>query len=143
MSSSPDSMPPPQPVPDARTLPYWEHAGRGELAISRCSSCAEWHFPPPEFCRECGSADFEYVTLSGRGSVYTFIIQHHRVAPGFAAALPYAIALVTPDEAPEVRLLGRVVDTPIGAVKIGKPAQVVFVDHKGGDFTIPCWRIVG
>ena len=75
--------------------------------------------------------------------MYSFIVQHHRVAPGFAEELPYVIALVTPDEAPGVRLLGRVVDTPHEAVKIGKPAQVVFVDHAGGDFTIPCWRVVG
>lgn len=135
-------MPPPQPAPDAATRPYWEHARSGELAISRCASCGEWDFPPNEFCRKCGSDEHEWVTLSGDGNVYTFLIQHHPVAPGFDNERPYAIAMVTPDEAPGVRLLGRVVDTPLEAVAIGKRARAVFVHQEGGDYTIPCWQLV-
>ena len=140
--SSASITPPPQPAPDATTAPYWEYAARGELAITRCDACGEWHFPPTEFCRKCGSSEHRYVKLSGRGTVFSFIVQHHAVAPGFEAKRPYAIALVNPEEAPDVRLLGRVVDTPLDAVKIGRRAEVVFVDHEGGDFKIPCWRIV-
>lgn len=137
-----DTLPPPQPLPDEATAPYWEHARNGELAITRCTSCSEWHFPPNEFCRKCGSREYEYAKLSGNGTVYTFIIQHHPVAPGFDDQRPYAIAMVNPDEAPDVRLLGRVVDTPLEAVGIGKRAWVVFQRHEGGDYTIPCWQVI-
>lgn len=141
MTKAVETMPPPQPLPDAVTKPYWDHAAKGELAVPQCQSCGGWQFPPIEFCRRCGSKDFAYKTLSGKGTVYTYLIEHHKVAPGFDDLLPYAIAIITPDEAPNVRLIGRIVDTPLDQIAIGKHAEAVFVDHPGGDFKITVWRL--
>jgi uncharacterized OB-fold protein len=69
-------------------------------------------------------------------------VQHHAVAPGFEGERPYAIALVNPVEAAKIRLLGRIVETPLENLRNGKRVKVVFVAHKGGDFKVPCWRVV-
>jgi uncharacterized OB-fold protein len=134
--ASQPAAPPPQPLPDAASRPYWEHTARGELAFPRCQTCGTWHSTPIEFCRKCGGAS-AYETVSGEATVYTFLVQHHKVAPGFDDLRPYVVALVSPKEAPELRVVTRLVDVAPGEVKIGMPVKVRFVDHPGGDFKLP------
>ncbi len=139
-SPTPQGMPPPQPAPDAYSEPYWEHLARGELAIQRCQSCHEWQFPAIEFCRRCGGA-FDYEKLSGEGTIYSYLVQHHNVAPGFDALRPYVIALVTPDEAAHVRLAARIVEAAPDDVRIGQRVRVKIVDLPGGDYKLPVFAL--
>jgi uncharacterized OB-fold protein len=127
---------PPQPAPDPGTKPYWDHAAKGELALPRCETCGAWHAQPIEFCRKCGGK-FAYRTVSGEGTIYSYLIQHHLLAPGFEEALPYVIALVSPQEAPDLRLVTRLVDVDPVAVRVGQRVKAKFVDHPGGSFKLP------
>jgi uncharacterized protein len=133
--------PPPQPAPDETTKHYWDYAAAGQLAVPRCQSCGAWHATPLEFCRKCGG-HFAYERVSGEGEIYTYVVQHHLVAPGFDAMLPYVIALVSPREAPEVRLVSRLVDVDVAGVRIGQKVKVKFVDLPGGDFKLPVFAPV-
>jgi uncharacterized OB-fold protein len=128
--------PPPQPLPNDASQPYWDHAAKGEFALPRCEACGAWHETPLEFCRKCGGKQ-AYQVLSGEGEVYTYLIQHHVVAPGFDQRLPYVIALVSPKEAPELRLVSRLEDIEPNEVRIGQKVKVRFVDLPGGDFKLP------
>ncbi|MBW2270157.1 MAG: OB-fold domain-containing protein [Deltaproteobacteria bacterium] len=134
-------MPPPQPAPDSHSKPYWEHLARGELAIQRCQACREWQFPVLEFCRRCGGA-LGYEKLCGEGTIYSYLVQHHNVAPGFDALRPYAIALVTPDEAAHVRLAARIVEAAPDEVRIGQRVRVEIVDLAGGDYKLPVFALL-
>jgi uncharacterized OB-fold protein len=127
---------PPQPQPDADTQPFWDHARQGRLALPRCQSCGAWSEQPMEFCRKCGG-HFAYAPVSGEATVYSFLVQHHVVAPGFEAMLAYVIALVSPVEAPQLRLVTRLVDIDPADVRIGQSVRVQFVAHPGGDFQLP------
>ena len=131
--------PPPQPLPDSATQPYWDHAARGELALPRCQGCGAWHETPIEFCRKCGGK-FAYQAVSGEGEIYSFLTQHHMVAPGFDGKLPYVIALVSPKEAPGLRLVSRIEGAGRGEVRIGQKVRARFVDLPGGDFKLPVFE---
>lgn len=132
----------PQPLPDPDSRPFWEHLSRGELAIQRCAACAAWQFPLLERCRHC-AGELRMERLSGRGTIYTFIVEHRVVVPGFDAELPYAIVLVTPEEAPEVRIPSRIMGSPLAEVRVGRAVQAEIVDLAGSEYKVPVFRIVG
>jgi uncharacterized OB-fold protein len=64
------------------------------------------------------------VTLSGRGSVYSFIVVHRPQHPGFFAAAPYNVAIVELEEG--IRLHTNVVECTNEQLHIGMPVEVVF-----------------
>ena len=94
------------PKPTPETAPYWEAANRGELQIQQCNVCSRHYFYPRTACPHCGSTDVTWVTVSGRGRLHTYLI-NHRPAPGFEDAAPYAIAVVELEEGP--RMMANIV----------------------------------
>ena len=95
---------------------FFEEVREGRLTGIRCGGCGALAIPPKEFCPSCGQRDWAAVPLAGDGTVTSFTVI--RVAPrGFAGQTPYAIAAVQLREGPS--LLGRVVDLPLEALKIG------------------------
>jgi uncharacterized OB-fold protein len=69
--------------------------------------------------------------LSGRGTVYTFTIVHHSLAPGLDR-VPYSVALVSLPDAGDVRLLGNVVGLDSSELHIGMPVRVEWHDIRDG-----------
>lgn len=114
-------MPRPEPTPE--TKHYWEAAKNGRLALQRCRSCAHTYFPPRPFCSACGCRDVEVVYASGKGRLYSYVI-NHRAPKGWT--VPYAIAVVELDEGP--RMMTNIVgveQTP-EALVLDMPLEVVF-----------------
>lgn len=132
---------PPQPSPSLDSQPYWDSLKAGVFALQRCTSCRAWQFPAVESCRHCGAA-LKLEPISGRGTIHTFIIEHRAVAPGFDHLLPYPIALINPDEAPDLRIPGQIVDAANEDVAIGKAVQAEIVDLPGGDYKVPVFRLL-
>ena len=135
------SSPPPQPRPDPDSAGFWKHSGEGRLSLQQCASCSRWQFPPLETCRHC-NGPLSWQPVSGRGTVYSFIVQQHGVAPGFDGLRPYVIALVSPEEAPHVRLPSRLLDADPAQVRIGAPVEAVVIPLPGGDLRVPVFRLV-
>jgi hypothetical protein len=71
------------------------------------------------------------VEASGRGTVFTYTIQH-RDAPGFAGQRPYAVAMVELAEGP--RMLSRIVGSD--DIRIGMPVEVRWASI-GNGFDVP------
>jgi hypothetical protein len=132
---------PPQPAPDVDSEPFWKSLAGGALALQRCRACSGWQFPPLERCRHC-AGELAYTPVTGAGTVHTFIIEHHRVAPGFDAERPYAIALVALDEAPHARVPGRIVGAKPEAVHIGARVQAEIVPLPGDEAHVALFRLV-
>ena len=113
------------PKPTPETAPYWEAANRRELQIQRCNPCSRHYFYPRTACPLCGSTDVAWVTVSGRGRLHTYLI-NHRPAPGFEDAAPYAIAVVELEEGP--RMMANIVgvsNTP-EELELDMPLEVRF-----------------
>ena len=83
------------PQPDEVSAPYWEAARRHELRIQRCGSCGAYQHPPAANCRSCQATDLRWTQIGGRGSVYSFIIDHRLMVPGFDE--PYVVAQIRPE----------------------------------------------
>jgi len=125
---------PPQPLPDVDSAGYWEATAAGQIAICRCTECRTWVHPPLERCRQCGGA-LAYEPISGNGTVNSFIVMHRASVPGQGEA-PHAIALIDIDDAPGVRLTGRITGDP-AMVRVGDRVTAHVIGVAGGDYRIP------
>jgi uncharacterized OB-fold protein len=121
----------PWPVADDVSRPFWEAATRGRLVLQRCADCGRFHHPPVAECPDCAGAP-EWIEASGRGTVYSFIVDHRNMVPGFYDA--YVVALVTPDEVDDdsVRLVTNLPGCPADEVRIGMRVRVTFDEVRPG-----------
>jgi uncharacterized protein len=116
---------------------FFEGARQGSLLIQRCAQCGTLRHPPRPACASCGSFEWDTVTSSGRGTVYSFVVVHHPQVGGFDYPLP--IAVVELEEG--TRLVGDLIGVDPAEVRIGMPvvAEMVAVDD---ELTIPMFRPV-
>lgn len=109
--------------PHTKIADFARHLKDGRLMGSRCSTCGSTSFPPRADCAECLGSDFEYVEISGRGTLLTYT--HIDAAPaGFEDLGAYTIGVI--DLVEGGRLLapfGESVTT--GELEIGMPLQAV------------------
>ncbi len=91
----------PLPRPTPETQEFWDGLKRHELRIQQCRDCRRHYFYPRPFCPRCHSQNVEWTTVSGRGTLETFVI-NHRPMRGFEDETPYVIAVVTLDEGPRM-----------------------------------------
>ena len=134
MSAQPN--PPLRPSPDA--LPCWEAARRHELVLPWCNACEAFFFYPRTACPTCGSRDLAWKPASGRGTVYTFCIQHHSRVPGYADATPFVTAIVELEEGPRLMTILVDVEPDPEHVRCGLPVEVTFLDVDDG--VLPVFR---
>lgn len=131
------TRPLPQPTPE--TQHYWDGAKVGELRLQRCGDCSHVYFPARPFCPACSSRDVNWFTASGKGTLFSYVI-NHRAPKGFEA--PYIIAVVQLEEGP--RMMSNLVDCPQTpeALEIDMPLEVTFVTATD-DIAIPQFRPMG
>ncbi len=129
----------PLPAADDLTQPYWAAARRHELRIQRCHECGRYQHPPQTWCGSCPSTDVRWERISGRGTVYSYIVDHRLMMPGFSE--PYIVALVVPEEAGEdtVRITANVMECEAGDAYIGMPVEAVF-QRVTDEVTLPQFR---
>jgi len=115
----------PEPTPE--TAPFWAGCKEHELRLQFCTECQQHFFYPRLFCPTCLSDAVEWRTVSGKGTLLTYVLSA-RPAPGFEHELPYAIAIVRLDEGPH--LMTNIVGTAITPqhLQAGMPVEVVFED---------------
>ena len=122
------------PVATPLTQPCWDGARQHKLLYQQCTECnANWH-PPMPICPACHSSNFDWLTASGRGSVYTYTVVHHPTHPAFTERVPYVVAVVELDEGP--RVVTNIQNCPVAAVRAGMRVRIVFEDV-AEDVTLP------
>ncbi len=127
----------PLPVPDDETRPFWEFCARGELRVQRCAGCGRLRQPPRPACPECSSFEKEWQRLSGKGTVYSYVISHQAVHPALDGLTPHAVVLVELEEG--VLLTSNLVDCPPAEIEIGMSVAVVF-ERASEEITLPKFR---
>jgi uncharacterized OB-fold protein len=120
----------PAPEPNPETKPFWDAATEGRLLIKKCVTCGQVHFYPRAICPFCGSDKTEWVTASGRGTVYSYSVMRR-------VPIPYALAYVTLAEG--VSMMTNIVDGDLDAIRIGQPVTVAFKPSDGGP-PVPMFR---
>ncbi|GAA2061253.1 hypothetical protein GCM10009801_03440 [Streptomyces albiaxialis] len=136
------------PVPDDDGAPFWSYAAQGELRVQGCASCEALRFPPRPCCPRCHSFDDEWRRMSGRGRIWSYVLPHPPLLPGYAEQAPYNAVVVELADAPRIRMAGNLVaspDAPLNSVdpsklRIGAPVKVAF--HRMADgVTVPRWML--
>lgn len=125
----------PDPVFTADAVFFWEGAARGELLGQRCAECLRLAHPPRPMCPHCHSIRREIIKLSGRGTVYSWILPHHPPPIGFSE--PPIVALIELHEG--IRLVSNVVDVPLERMRAGLAVEVIFAPTRGGH-AVPVFR---
>jgi uncharacterized protein len=131
----------PVPVPDAISAPYWSAARQHRLALQVCSGCGKFQHPPAPVCRRCGARELTYSEVATRGRVYSFTVSHHNFTAETGRELPFAIGIVEVDGADGARILANFTDTPLDAIYVGAPVDVVF-DDISAEISLPQFRLI-
>jgi uncharacterized OB-fold protein len=127
----------PLPRPSEDSAPYWEAAHKGELRMQKCGGCGHLRFPPALLCARCLSERAEWVRLTGRGTIFSWIVVHQSQHPAFNIDAPYNVAIVELEEGP--RLHTNLVDCSNDQIHIGMPVEVVF-EKVNEEVTLPKFR---
>jgi len=130
------------PFADDLTQPFWDAASEDRLTAPRCTACGTFVLPPQPFCFACQSQAFEWVDLPGTGTVYTYTVVRHPLAPHLAEVVPYVSGVIELDgtQGAGARLLLNITDADPDTVKIGDPVEVWF-DQVSDTFPLPRARM--
>ena len=114
---------------------FFEGAKEHKLLIQRCTNCGTLRHPPRPSCAACRSFDWDALTASGRGTVYSYVVNHYPQVPAFD--YPLVVALVELEEG--TRLVANVADITPESISIGMPVVATFEDFDD-DLTLPVFR---
>ncbi len=132
--------------PDA--APFWEGARQGELRMQKCAESGRLIFPPRPMSPWGPHSEPTWTTVSGRGTIWSYVVPHPPLLPQFAELAPYPVILVALDEDPTIRLVGNLVASENGAInevdpasiEIGAPVRVVF-QRANEEIALPRWML--
>ena len=136
----------PLPDVDDTTRPFWDGTAAGELRVQRCGACGRRRVPPRPMCPSCQSLDAVWEAVSGRGTIWSFIVPHPPLLPAFMPVAPYNVIVVALDEDPMLRMVGNLLadegaeinSVDPQTITIGEPVRVVF-QPAGEDIVLPRW----
>ena len=130
---------------DDDAAPFWQGTARGELLVQTCAACGRRRMPPRPMCPACRSLQHTWVPLSGRGTIWSFVVSHPPLLPAYQNLAPYNVITVAADEDPRLRFVGNLVARPDGpindidpsTIRIGERVRVVFQQVE--DVFLPRW----
>jgi acyl dehydratase len=94
--------------------------------------------PPRPACPACRSYDWDTLEASGRGTVYSFVVNHYPQIPSFDYPLP--IGLIELEEG--TRLVADLVGIEPGDISIGMAVEVEWQDHDP-ELSLPAFKPAG
>lgn len=127
----------PRPNPSEEGQPFWDYLKEGELRIQRCTGCSRFRQPPQPMCPECSSFEAEWVKVSGRGSIYSYVVSRQAIHPALVDKVPFLTVSVALDEGPH--LTSNMLDVSPDEVEIGMPVTLEITD-KGDGLILPLFR---
>ena len=127
MNSSPDQLPEkPRPISSPENQVWWQALTEHRLLAQCCSNCKKKRLYPRPMCEKCYSLEFDWVELSGDGTVHSWTVAHHAFNPAFKRELPYVT--VTVDLGEDLRLHAPLRDANHNDLAIGMSVCVGFDD---------------
>lgn len=120
------------------TTPFWEGTARGELLVQKCDGCGRLRFPPRPACPWCRTFESTWTPMSGRGTLWSWVVAHPPLLPAYAERAPYNVIVVQLDEDPALRMVGNLDGADPAEVGIGAPLQVSYPEPVEG-VVLPRW----
>jgi uncharacterized OB-fold protein len=123
---------------DSWSKPFWDATAEHRLLMPRCGSCGTFRWPAGPFCPACRSQEIEW-TSPGQGRIYSYTILPVRQEGEETPSRFRVPALIEFGDAPGVRLVASVVETPVEKLAIGAPVEVAWVP--AANAAVPVFRI--
>jgi uncharacterized OB-fold protein len=139
----------PSGAPDPVVAPInegmWRAAANGRLDVQRCADCGAHRYPPSDGCYRCSSLQWDWSTLPGTATIYSYIWVPDRTRSAEQGReILYNVAIVTLDgtEGDPVRILCNVIDAwSLEDLHVGHAVELAPVAF-GDGLALPCFRIV-
>jgi uncharacterized OB-fold protein len=128
----------PLPIEDSDTKEFWDAAKNHVLVAQKCLDCSKLCFPPLPTCPHCASTNRGWQELSGKATVWSWIVVHSTPHPYWRERTPYVVAHVELADQPGLRMIGNLVDVPQNEIRGGMGLEVTFLDVDGA--SLPLWR---
>jgi uncharacterized protein len=125
----------PGPIVTDDSAVFWDAAAHRRLVAQRCGNCGALRHPPRPMCPRCRSLAIEVVSLSGRGTLYSYALLHHPQHPDFDYPVP--AALVDLEEG--LRMVSNLCGIAPDDIRIGMPVVVDFEPTVDGR-AVPVFR---
>ena len=106
---------------------------RGQVPYSALQRLRLRRWPPGPMCPIARRPRRDWISVSGRGTLYSWVVAVHPVDPVLADQVPYVVGLVELEEG--VRVVGNVEGCPPHEVTVGMPVEVFF--EEVGDVRLP------
>ena len=90
----------PLPVVTELSRPFWDMTRQSILSIQVCDKCGDRHYPEAPVCPKCLSDQQSWKPVSGKGSIWSWVVYHRGYWDSFKDDLPYTVAIVELDEGP-------------------------------------------
>jgi len=120
--------------------PFWDYMKQHEFRVQKCLECSKLFYPPTPMCPYCMSMKSEWVKLSGKAKVYSFVIVHQARHPAFSKEAPYVVAIIETEEG--IRYTTNIIDCKPEDVYVDMPVEVVYEDVND-KITLPKFKPVG
>lgn len=115
---------------------FWDFCAKGELRLQKCVSCGHIAWPVVQACENCGSGDFSWERMSGKGTIVSWCTFERDYYRGMLS-IPWDTILVELEEGP------LFISNPLGYtwkdLTIGMPVEVAFIEceDSGGSYKLP------
>jgi uncharacterized OB-fold protein len=116
-----------KPIPDktSENAPFFEGSLQGKLRLQRSISTETYRFPYAPFDPVDLSTDAEWVDVSGRATLWSWIVFHQVYFPSFKDDVPYPVIFVQLEEGPfMMATIPR--DVRVEDLRIDMPMRVEF-----------------
>jgi uncharacterized OB-fold protein/acyl dehydratase len=114
---------------------FFEGTKQHKLLIQRCTVCGTLRHPPRPSCAKCRSFDWQPIEASGKGTIYSFVVNHYPQVPAFD--YPLVVALIELEEG--TRLIANVSGITSETAAIGMAVDVGFEDCDD-DLSLPVFH---
>jgi uncharacterized OB-fold protein len=114
---------------------FWDATKEERFVGQACADCGVLRAPPRPMCPHCRSVRSETRDLSGRGTVYSWVMPRHPVIPGFEET--YIVAVIDLEEG--IRFVSNVCGIDYDEITPDMPVEVFFEPMEGG-YRIPLFR---
>ncbi len=118
--------------------PYFDGLAAHELRLQCCPHDQTYRFPAGPVCPVCLADDAEWVAVSGRARLWSWIRMHQKYFEAFDDERPYLVAFVELAEGPT--MISTVIGTDPVDLMIDAELELDF--RAVGEHTLPVFRVV-
>jgi uncharacterized OB-fold protein len=127
----------PEPRIDPWNKEFWAACQERRLIAQRCDQTGRVWLPPSPVSPESHDASWKWVELSGRGTVWSFVIMHQKYFESFSEDIPYNIVQIELEEG--AMIISNLIGLKNEDLEIGMSVQLIWETRE--NLTIPMFEL--